>query len=141
MQDTPQTPEQPRHGISLPPGIDPRKALDPAAVERVVRAQAVARAQAQAATTVVVSTVVSLVTSAFGFVAALAWNNAITKILQDRVMPSLQGTGLGAGGVLVIYAILVTLLAIVVVFLINRIASRWVKKTATEAAKAEQGLL
>jgi predicted permease len=106
----------------------------------MLHAQAVARAQAQAASTVVISTIVSLVTSAFGFVAALAWNSAIQKVLEETVMPNLGGR-LGDGGVLVVYALLVTLLAIVVVFLLNRIASRWVKKSAAEAAKADHGLL
>jgi hypothetical protein len=106
----------------------------------MLRAQAVARAQAQAASTVVISTIVSLVTSAFGFVAALAWNSAIQKVLADSVMPRLARAGLGAGGVLVVYAVFVTLLAIIVVFLLNRIASRWVKKSAAEAATAEHSL-
>jgi hypothetical protein len=135
MQDTTQPPEQQRHG-----GIDPRKAVEPSTIDRMLHAQAVARAQAQAASTVVISTIVSLVTSAFGFVAALAWNSAIQKVLEETVMPNLGGR-LGDGGVLVVYALLVTLLAIVVVFLLNRIASRWVKKSAAEAAKADHGLL
>jgi hypothetical protein len=135
MEDTTQPPEQQRYGA-----IDPRKAVEPSAIDRMLHAQAVARAQAQAASTVVISTIVSLVTSAFGFVAALAWNSAIQKVLEDTVMPNLRGR-LGDGGVLVVYALSVTLLAIIVVFLLNRIASRWVKKSAAEAAKAEHGLL
>ncbi len=143
MDNTPQTPapDQQRRGLSLPGGLDPRKALDPAAVDRMLRAQAVARAQAQAASTVIISTIVSLVTSAFGFVAALAWNSAIQQILQQHLTPSLKKFGFGASAVLVVYAILVTLLAIIVVFLLNRIASRWVKKSAAEAATAEHSLL
>src|SRR5215467_3451790 len=95
MDDTQQAPEpQQRRGVSLPSGIDPRKAIEPSAVDRILRAQAVARAQAQAATTVIISTIVSLVTSAFGFVAALAWNSAIQEILHEHLTPSLQKFGL-----------------------------------------------
>lgn len=142
MDDTTQTPppNQQRRGISLPGGLDPRRAIEPAAVDRMLRAQAVARAQAQAASTVVISTIVSLVTSAFGFVAALAWNSAIQQILQQHLNPTLAKIGLGASEVLVIYALVVTLLAIIVVFVLNRIASRWVKKSAEEAATAEHTL-
>src|SRR5581483_7194218 len=103
MDDTPQssttpqpaTPEQQRRSISLPSGLDPRKAIEPAAVDRMLRAQAIARAQAQAASTVVISTIVSLVTSAFSFVAALAWNSAIQEILQTHLTPSLHKAGFG----------------------------------------------
>src|SRR5438045_696730 len=72
-----------RRRMGLPQGFDPRKAMDPATMERMIRAQAVARAQAQAATTVVIGTIVTLVSSAFGFVAALAWNDAINATLNE----------------------------------------------------------
>ncbi len=68
-----------RRRFGLPAGVDPRnfdprRAMDPASLEKVLKAQAIARAEAQAATTVIIATIVSLVTSAFSFVAALAWN-------------------------------------------------------------------
>jgi len=143
MDDSTQTPppNQQRRGISFPGGLDPRKAIEPAAVDRMLRAQAVARAQAQAASTVVISTIVSLVTSAFGFVAALAWNSAIQLILQKHLNPTLAKFGFGPSVVLVVYALVVTLLAIIVVLVLNRVASRWVKKSAEEAATAEHSLL
>src|SRR5215469_13058204 len=94
MSEDPQTAERHRH-ISLPPGIDPRKVMDSAAVERVLKAQATARAQAAASTTVFIGTIVTLISSAFGLVAALAWNNAITiwvKDLESGPLASLQNS-------------------------------------------------
>jgi Family of unknown function (DUF5654) len=115
-------------------GIDPRRAIDPAAVERMVQAQVAARAQAQAATTVVLATIVSLITSAFSFVAALAWNTAIQQILTEsfnlKEGAKIFGVTISKGGVQAIYAIIVTMIAVVVVVILNRIARRYVGKSA-----------
>jgi hypothetical protein len=146
-EDTPQNPStsqpvQGRHGITIPPSLDPRRAIEPATVERMLRAQEAARAQATAATTIVVSTIVSLITSAFGFVAALAWNTAIQTLLKNRVEPALRSFKLGPSEVALLYAFLVTLLAIVVVLIMGRIASRWVKRSALDnSTKPEHALL
>ena len=112
--------------------MDPRKAIDPATVERMVHAQVAARAQAQAATTVVLATIVSLITSAFSFVAALAWNSAIQQLLKENVNidKSLFGIKISEGGVQAIYAVIVTIIAVVVVVILNRIAKRMAKKSA-----------
>ncbi|WIG61596.1 MAG: hypothetical protein OJF49_004344 [Ktedonobacterales bacterium] len=113
-----------------PRHLDPRKALDPAALERVLKAQAAARAQATAATTVLIGTVITLISSAFAFVAALAWNDAITKGL-DRFVATFFPKLAGAGARLaLIHAVVVTVIAVVAVVILNRIASRWVKKSA-----------
>ncbi len=112
--------------------IDPRKAIDPTTVERMIHAQVAARAQAQAATTVVLATIVSLITSAFSFVAALAWNSAIQQLLRENVKVggSLFGVKISDGGVLAIYAVIVTIIAVAVVLLLNRIAKRYASKSA-----------
>ncbi len=113
--------------------IDPRKAIDPATVERMIHAQVAARAQAQAATTVVLATIVSLITSAFSFVAALAWNSAIQQLLSGKSEHSgliLWRERSREGGVLAIYAIIVTVIAVVVVLMLNRIAKRYASKSA-----------
>jgi len=124
-----------RHRLGLPPGIDPRKALDSAAMERVLKAQALARAQAQAATTVVLGTVVTLVTSAFGFIAALAWNDAITALIAKYLQPVFKSTGLGvATGIPVVKAIVLTILAVIVVVATQRVAGRYAKKSVINAA-------
>src|SRR5262249_20099132 len=114
-----------RRRMGLPQGLDPRRAMDPAAMERLVRAQAAARAQAQAATQVLVGTLVTLVTSAFGFVAAFAWADAIQKILEENISNGfLKGQKLPEGTVKLIYAFVVTILAVVITFVVNRIAGR-----------------
>ena len=147
MSDYPQYPDQ-QGAYAQPPGvqssspqrrmggIDPRKAIDPATVERMIRAQVAARTQAQAATTVVLATIVSLITSAFSFVAALAWNSAIQQLLKESVKID-QGTAIfglkvSEGGVLAIYALIVTIIAVIVVVILNRIAKRMASKSALE---------
>src|SRR5258706_15898502 len=133
MEEDPQVADQ-RHSLGLPQGIDPRKALDSAAMERVLKAQALARAQAQAAPTVVLGTVVTLVTSAFGFIAALAWNDAITVLIVKYLQPVLIRTGLDATGIPVAKAIVLTVLAVIVVIATQRVAGRYVKKAVINAA-------
>ena len=102
----PTGPQAPAQGRRLMGAIDPRKALDPATVERMIHTQLAARAQAQAATTVVLATIVSLVTAAFSFVAALAWNSAIQQLLKENVKVggSIFGVKISDGGVQAIYA-------------------------------------
>jgi hypothetical protein len=130
----PTAPQGPAHNHRLAGAIDPRKALDPATVERMIRAQVAARIQAQAATSVVLATIVSLVTAAFSFVAALAWNSAIQQLLKENV--KVNGTFLGIkisdGGVQAVYAIIVTMIAVVVVVVLNRIAGRMAGKSALD---------
>lgn len=145
MSDYPQYPNM--QGGDMPPpgsqgsapqrrlmgGIDPRRALDPATVERMIRAQVAARTQAQAATTVVLATIVSLITSAFSFVAALAWNSAIQDLLKENFNVQNNkffGVTISNGGVEAIYAFIVTIIAVVVVVILNRIARRYASKSA-----------
>jgi uncharacterized transporter YbjL len=61
----------------------------------------------------VLDTIAALMTAAFGLIAALAWNEAI-KWAVAQVFVSDPGVGL------FIYAIIVTILAIVAVLLIGR---------------------
>ena len=114
--------------------FDPRRAVDPATIERMIHAQVVARTQAQAATTVVLATIVSLITSAFSFVAALAWNSAIQQLLKENVKVhkgyGIFGITISEGGVQAIYAVIVTVIAVLVVLLLNRIAKRYANKAA-----------
>ena len=146
MQDYPQGPAPQQQGRRIPAGLDPRnydprRAMDPAAVQaqmaRLARTQAIARAQASAASAVFLATIVSLATSAFGVVAALAWNQAIqdnlslitTKYLKDL---SKEQTEL-------VYAMLVTVLAVIAIVALNRVAARIAKKSAIDVAEAESG--
>lgn len=125
-----------RRRMGLPQGVDlrnfdPRKAMDPNSLDKILKAQAIARAEAQAATTVIIATIVSLVTSAFSFVAALAWNDAIQLALSQLVTanPGLQKQ-IGTLGVKMFYALAVTLIAIVVILIVNRFAGDLAKRSA-----------
>lgn len=126
-----------RRRFGVPNGVDPRRMMDAAAVEKLMKAQAVARAEAQAATTIVIATVVSLVTSAFSFIAALAWNDAIQSLLSGLTAGGkIGGFTLNPTEIKVVYALIVTLIAIVVTLLVNRFAGNFAKKSAIAAASA-----
>ena len=68
----------------------------------------------------VVATMISLATAAFGFVAALAWNAAITEVFT-RAFGQLSTAKISA---LFIYAIVVTLVGVFVIVLLGRLATR-----------------
>lgn len=129
-------------GALDPRNYDPRKVVDQQQVQlqmqRLVRAQSVARAKAQATSTVFLATVVSLATSAFGVVAALAWNQAIEDNLKDVTTSSLFAR-LNQGQRELIYAVIVTFIAVVVILTLNRVASRIAKKSAVDVVEAETG--
>ena len=69
-----------------------------------------------------VATMISLATSAFGFVAALAWNTAITKSFGRTF--GTEKTKPGELSALFIYAVLVTLIGVIVIVLLGRLATR-----------------
>ncbi len=128
-----------RRRFNIPAGVDPRnydprRIADPAMRDRILHAQAVARAEAQAVSTVFVATIVSLVTSAFTFVAALAWNSAIQQILNDNINGVFKNAHLPRGTIDLIYAVIVTIIAIVVVLIVQRFAGDIAKKSAIAAA-------
>ena len=65
------------------------------------------------------ATVIALLTTAFGVVVALAWNTALTE--------GLKRTGLSPAGQVLsffVYAIIITLLAVAVIVVLGRLASR-----------------
>jgi Na+-translocating ferredoxin:NAD+ oxidoreductase RnfE subunit len=137
MQEDPQVAEHRRRMNLDPRNLDPRKALDSASLERVLRAQALARAQAQAATTVVIGTIVTLISSAFGFVAALAWNDAIRDILSNLLAKTGLNTKFGATGEAVLTAVVFTIIAVIAIVILQRVAGRWAKKAAISAAASD----
>lgn len=65
---------------------------------------------------------ITLSTSALGLAAALAWNETIQQIVKDFIEPSLPGSGILSR---LIYALLVTLLAVLITFQLSRLAQRW----------------
>ncbi|HTY47062.1 MAG TPA: DUF5654 family protein [Methanomassiliicoccales archaeon] len=77
----------------------------------------------------VLETIAALMTAAFGLVAALAWNQAIAWAVQQVFSkPADQGTGY------FVYAILVTILAVIATILIGRVLAR-MKTAAGEEKK------
>jgi hypothetical protein len=66
----------------------------------------------------VVATMISLASAAFGVVAALAWNTAITSFFNEHF-----GTN-GRLSALFIYAVVVTLIGVVVIVTLGRLAAR-----------------
>ncbi|SRR3989344_2348685 len=73
-----------------------------------------------------VKQMLSLATSAFGLVAALAWNNVIREFVDYYIKPYLpQGSGILS---LLIYAIIITVLAVLVTFNLSRISEKLEEK-------------
>jgi len=69
-------------------------------------------------TKLIMETILGLITTAFAFVAGLAWNDAIQKLIESVI-----GTG-DALPSLFIYAIVVTIVAVIVTVLIARVAGK-----------------
>ena len=64
----------------------------------------------------------TLTTSGFGLVAALAWNNVIQEFVATRIKPYLPaGSGLTS---LIIYAIIVTTLAVTVTYQLSKLIEK-----------------
>ena len=69
-------------------------------------------------TKLIMETILGLITTAFAFVAGLAWNDAIQKLIAKFI---------GAGDALpslFIYAIVVTVIAVIVTVILARIAGK-----------------
>ena len=69
--------------------------------------------------TQVVETIAALITAAFGLIAALAWNTAISDAVKQYLSP---GSAITAEFV---YAILVTILAVIFAVWIARVVSKY----------------
>ena len=69
-------------------------------------------------TKLIMETILGLITTAFAFVAGLAWNDAIQKLIEQFI-----GTG-DALPSLFIYAIVVTVVAVIVTVLLARVAGK-----------------
>ncbi len=66
----------------------------------------------------IMETMLTLITTAFAFVAGLAWNEAIQKLIEEFYTAGGAVTGL------LIYAVTVTIVAVVVTVLLARIAGK-----------------
>ena len=69
-------------------------------------------------TKLIMETILGLITTAFAFVAGLAWNDAIQKLIEQFI-----GTG-DALPSLFTYAIVVTVVAVIVTVLLARVAAK-----------------
>ena len=70
----------------------------------------------------VLKQMLTLATSGFGLVAALAWNNAIQELVNAYIKPYLpRGSGLIS---LLIYAVFVTVLAVIVTLNLSKLIER-----------------
>lgn len=68
----------------------------------------------------------ALVTSGFGVVAALAWNDAIQTFVKEFVEPRIPGSGLLSK---FLYALLITTLIVLITYQLSKISSKFnVKK-------------
>lgn len=73
-----------------------------------------------------ISQLLTLSTSAFGLVAALAWNEAIQNLVHnyiDRFFPITSGVIYRFG-----YALLITILGVTITFQLSRLAAKFVQK-------------
>ena len=70
----------------------------------------------------VVKQMLTLATSGFGLVAALAWNNVIRELVDNYIAKYLpQGSGLIS---LLLYAIVVTVLAVIVTLQLSHVVTK-----------------
>lgn len=75
----------------------------------------------------VVKQMAQLATAGLGLVAALAWNELIRNLIDTYIKPKL---GIGSGIIsLVIYAIIITLLAVFVTLQLSKIVNRLEEQT------------
>lgn len=69
-----------------------------------------------------VSQMLQLATSGFGLVAALAWNSAIQTAIDDYIKPLLGGGSTLASQI--IYALVVTILAVTITYQLTSLSRR-----------------
>ncbi|MFH0937518.1 MAG: DUF5654 family protein [Candidatus Daviesbacteria bacterium] len=72
-----------------------------------------------------VTQMLTLATSGFGLVAALAWNTTIQDFVKQFITPRIPGSGLISS---LIYAVLITVLAVFITYQLSKIASHFSSK-------------
>ena len=83
--------------------------------------------QSKELTKAVLKQMIALSTAGFGLVAALAWNNVIQETVATYIKPYLpKGSGIIS---LLIYAIIITLLAVAVTYNLTAISEKLEKKS------------
>lgn len=72
----------------------------------------------------------SLATSGFGLVAALAWNNVIQELVNSYIKPYIsKGSGIIS---LIIYAVIITALAVLVTLQLTRLEQTLTKNKSVD---------
>lgn len=69
-----------------------------------------------------ITQMVTLATSGFGLVAALAWNETIQQFVKDFIEPRIPGSGLLSK---FIYALIITIFAVLITYQLSKIASKF----------------
>ncbi|MDW5563626.1 MAG: DUF5654 family protein [Methanomassiliicoccus sp.] len=80
-------------------------------------------------TVLVIETIAALMTAAFGFVAALAWNTAIQTALAQVFTNPDDPTGM------FVYAIIITIIAVIAIVLIGRVLAKYKAMNGKSRAK------
>jgi TRAP-type C4-dicarboxylate transport system permease small subunit len=80
----------------------------------------------------ILETTSALMTAAFGLVAALAWNQAIQAVIAEYISPDSQTLSM------VIYAVVITIIAVICIVIIARTLGKLRDKVAEEEAAKEQ---
>lgn len=78
-----------------------------------------AKVEVKSTTLQIIETIATLLTAAFGFVAALAWNGAIQKLVGEYLSAGDELMGM------FIYAIIVTVIAVIVIVWIGRVLAKY----------------
>ena len=73
----------------------------------------------------IIGQMLTLATSGFGLVAALAWNETIQKLVKDYIEPRVPGSGLLSQ---FIYALTITVLAVFVTYQLSHLAAKFHRK-------------
>lgn len=73
----------------------------------------------------IISQMLTLATSGFGLVAALAWNETIQQIVKEYITPRIPGSGIISR---LIYAVFITALAVLITYQLSRLAARFGQK-------------
>lgn len=69
-----------------------------------------------------IAQMLTLATTGFGLVAALAWNETIQEVVKTFIEPRIPGSGLLSR---LIYAVLITILAVLITYQLSRLAAHF----------------
>ena len=79
-----------------------------------------------------VSQLLTLATSGFGLVAALAWNETIQKFVKDYVEPNIPGSGIFSR---LLYALIITFVAVLITYQLSKLSAKLQARREKESDK------